>query len=235
MFFGARKRREDLRGRWSDVGRVFFTVLICYMTLRWISWEPYVIPSGSMKPTLLVQDYVLVKKWAYGVRLPFTTSWLFGPSLPARGDIVVFKSLDDDAHFMVKRVVGLPGDQVKMSANGELSINGKSFERSLDTEKEDEDYLHFTEDNGNIQYTIQQADHSDRTDVDYTVPEGHLFMMGDNRDRSMDSRYWGSLPLERVLGQVSLIWMSCGESQEFSTFLCPPEAFRTERIMKVVR
>ena len=232
--FGAKGKRKDLRGTWGDVLKVFLSIFFLYMTLRWISWEPYVIPSGSMKPTLLVQDYVLVKKWAYGLRVPFSNSWLIGPRTPERGDIVVFRSVDDDNHFMVKRVIGLPGDQVFVSSQGEVRINGEPFSREQSS-GEEKDHSYFSENNGLRNYTTQLEEGLLRSDFESTVPEGHIFLMGDNRDHSMDSRYWGALPLEKVLGEVSLIWMSCGESQKFSTFLCAPEAFRWNRIMKVAR
>ena len=106
----------------------FLLAVAAILAFRWLLFEPYVIPSGSMIPTLLIHDHILVSKFAYGVRMPFTKSWLFKASEPARGDIVVFRSVEDTGYFMIKRVVGVPGDTVEVDADGYLKLNGKKLE-----------------------------------------------------------------------------------------------------------
>lgn len=225
-----RKSKNDKRGKWSDVFRSLMLILFCYLLLRWITLEPYVIPSGSMLPTLFVQDYVLVKKWSYGLRIPFTEKWITGPHVPERGDVVVFKALDDKYHFMVKRVVGLPGDEVRMSEDGKLQINGLDLDYSSIP---DENMLVFKENNGQTTYTVQFEQELIREEKSFNIPDDQIFLMGDNRDHSMDSRYWGTLPLNRVMGQVSVIWMSCKESEQHSSLLCPPDSIRWDRLQWV--
>ena len=200
----------------------------------WELWEPFVIPSGSMESTLLVQDYVLVKKWAYGLRIPFSEKWVSGPNLPARGDIVVFKAKDQSGHFLVKRVVGLPGETVYIDNQGHVHIDGKSF-LYQSADPQEENYRVLIENNGLKSYQVQYLAGVEQRDEEFKVPEGHLFMMGDNRNQSSDSRYWGALPLERIVGKLDLIWMSCRESDKHSSFLCAPADFRTERLFRLVQ
>ena len=228
-----RKDPNDKRGKWTDVFKSLFLIIILYMSFRWILWEPFVIPSGSMESTLLVQDYVVVQKWAYGLRLPFTNQWLLGPHLPKRGDIVVFKAVDNSGHFLVKRVIGLPGDEIFIDERGFIQINDSPFiYQEVSSEKED--FFIYKEDNGVKQYQVQFSEASGQSPYEIKVPEGHIFMMGDNRNFSADSRYWGPLPLERIMGKLSMIWMSCKESDSYSSFLCSPRDFRTDRFFKRV-
>jgi signal peptidase I len=233
MSYLYRKDSKDKRGKWSDIFKSVCLLLLLYLTFRWILWEPFVIPSGSMKETLLIQDYVIVKKWAYGIRIPFTETWISGPKLPRRGDIVVFKAKDESGHFLVKRVVGLPGEKINMDENGSLSIDGKKFAYNL-VPSSDKDYNVFTENNGIKSYRVQYFSEMSQEPYEYIVPAGEIFMMGDNRNQSADSRYWGSLPLNRIMGQLTMIWMSCEESDKYSSFLCSPEDFRLDRFFKKV-
>jgi len=231
-FFGI--QRQDKRGRWLDVIGRLMLVVILYLGIRWITIEPYVIPSGSMKPTLLIEDYVVVNKWTYGLRLPFSKTWLFGPQVPSRGDVVVFRSVSDPDHFMVKRVVGLPGETISMDASGEIRIDEEPLLYTERVERE-EDYL-FTESLRGHPHPVKYSNFEDNRQRDpFVVPQGHVYVMGDNRDHSMDSRYWGALPLENLLGRASLIWMSCEENIKISSFLCAPEFFRRDRIFSRIR
>lgn len=233
-----RKDPNDKRGKWTDVFRSLLIILLVYLTFRWILWEPFVIPSGSMEQTLLVQDYVTVKKWAYGVRIPFTKNWLFGPITPKRGDIVVFKGVDDSGHFLVKRVVGLPGDSIQIGKTGKIAINGVEFNYQKTTSKDkniEENFDVFIENNGDKEYTVQYLKDWDQEPDNYTVPPGQLFMMGDNRNYSSDSRVWGTLPMANIVGRLSMIWVSCNESETYSSFLCSPSDFRLERFFKIVK
>lgn len=228
-----RKDPSDKRGKWTDVFKSLSLIIILYMCFRWILWEPFVIPSGSMKSTLLVQDYVVVKKWAYGLRLPFSEKWLFGPKVPERGDIVVFKAVDESGNFLVKRVVGLPGDEIMINEKGFIQINDFPFIYQ-EVKSEDENFIVYKEDNGVKQYRVQFSADGGQTPFELKIPAGHIFMMGDNRNFSADSRYWGALPLERIMGKLFMVWMSCEESDSYSSFLCAPSDFRTDRFFKRV-
>lgn len=229
-----RKDSQDKRGKWSDIFKSIAILLVLYMTFRWIIFEPFVIPSGSMETTLLVQDYVVVKKWQYGIRIPFTKTWLSGPKVPQRGDIVVFKAKDESGNFIVKRVVGLPGETVSMDARGSISINGVPFQYAEQVQQ-DSQYRVYWEDNGHKSYRVQYFADMEQTPFNKEIPEGEIFMMGDNRNQSADSRFWGSLPLPRIMGKLVVIWMSCNESDSYSSFLCSPDQFRTERLFKIVK
>lgn len=239
-----RKDPHDKRGKWIDVFKSLLLIIVCYMGFRWILWEPFVIPSGSMETSLLVQDYVLVKKWAYGLRLPFSEKWIVGPNAPDRGDIVVFKAVDQSGNFLVKRVIGLPGDEIRINEKGFIQINDEPFvyqeieeSQSLSESDRHIDWEFFNvywEDNGQKRYKVQYAKGVSQGPQQFTVPEGHLFMMGDNRNHSMDSRYWGALPLDRIMGKLVMIWISCEESESYSSFLCSPKDFRTDRLFKFV-
>ncbi len=229
-----RKDSSDRRGKWTDVFKALFLILLTYMTFRWILWEPFVIPSGSMETSLLVQDYVVVQKFSYGLRIPFTEKWLIGPNVPNRGDIVVFKSVNEDSgHFIVKRVIGLPGDEIRIGSKGFIQINDAPFVYQ-EMPQSDEDYVVYQEDNGEKQYLVQFSRDFEHKTKEIKVPEGHLFMMGDNRNHSYDSRFWGALPMERIMGKLTMIWISCEESESLSSFLCSAKDIRYDRLFKSV-
>ncbi len=191
------------------------------------------IPSGSMETSLLVQDYVIVKKWAYGVRLPFTEKWILGPHKPERGDIVVFKSVNKDGHFIVKRVIGLPGDEIRISSKGFIQVNDDPFVYQ-EMPQSNENFTVYQEDNGVKQYMVQFTADLEQTTHEIKVPEGHLFMMGDNRNYSYDSRFWGALPIERIMGKLTMVWISCEESESYSSFLCSVDDLRFDRLFMSV-
>ena len=224
--------KTNRKGTWLGVLLSLALTLLLYLSFRWAFWEPFVIPSGSMKTTLLIQDYVLVKKYAYGLRIPFSKFWLWGPKTPQRGDVVVFKSKDGSGQFLVKRVVGLPGDQIAMDNKGHLRVNGEAFGYELI--KDDEDFVVYKENNGVRSYRIQYASGMEQEDQDFSVPEGQIFLMGDNRNYSNDSRFWGPLPMENMMGRLTMIWMSCEDSDDLSSFLCAPAQFRLGRILTPV-
>jgi signal peptidase I len=223
--------RTNKQGTWRDVFRDFTLVVILVCAVRWVLVEPFLVPSGSMIPTLLIKDYILVTKFSYGVRVPFMKTWILGPYLPKRGDVVVFRSKEDNFYFLVKRVVGLPGDKILVDHDGHrLTINGKPVELE-EMGLRDEDYKIYTESLGKVQHLTQYSENNGYApEGEYTVPEGQLFMMGDNRDRSSDSRVWGTLPIENLLGKAQFIWMSCDETSPPGSVLCLDEHMRRDRV-----
>jgi len=219
------------KGRWSQVFRDFFIVAVLVCAVRWAVAEPFLVPSGSMIPTLLIKDYIFVTKYSYGLRLPFTKKWIIGPFTPKRGEVVVFRSVDNNYYFLVKRVVGLPGDKIVVG-QGEprLTVNGKPVE--LEDLQTTDDGFHVYDENllgreHMVQYSTTEGF---STTGEYIVPPGHIFMMGDNRDRSSDSRMFGMLPIENVLGKAQFIWMSCDEDTPPGSILCLDEHLRRERV-----
>ncbi len=242
---------KEKQGFFSSFGS-FILAVLAILTLRWLLVEPYVIPSGSMRPTLLVHDHILVNKFAYGVRVPFLKKWLFKREDPKRGDIVVFRAVNQ-SYFMVKRVVGQPGDQLQVFSDGSLEINGTKIERKdlgvSDTEAAQkpyyfvdeldiggpfEQFTFFEESHEKAKYRTLQVLGFPREPGVYQVPEGHLFMMGDNRDNSSDSRVWGTLPIDHVLGEAMFVWLSCDHTLPFLPFLCNPLELRFDRFFHKV-
>lgn len=230
---------------------IFVVGLVAYLGLRWGGFEPYVIPSGSMIPSLLIYDHIIVNKSAYGLRWPFSGRWIFGPKTPERGEVVVFRSVENPDFFMVKRVVGLPGETLKVSADGSLKVNGQIVDRkpisfveaqalsnakfeASDLNSNFKNINHFFETFAVSGHLVQQID-SQGEDSEFQVPEGHIFLMGDNRDRSQDSRFWGPLPLTHLLGQAKWIWLSCAEAVSGQQILCNPSTVRWARVFKAIQ
>lgn len=224
-----------LKGTWRSVAKDFFLVVLLICGFRWMIAEPFLVPSGSMIPTLLIKDYILVSKFSYGLRLPFTKHWILGPYVPARGDVVVFKSKEDNFYFMVKRVVGLPGDKIKVDrVSDRLIINDKPI--SMASLKVHDDFRISNEDLMGRKHLVQYKLNSISTSEGVIeVPEGHIFLMGDNRDRSSDSRTWGTLPVENILGKAQMIWMSCREESPAGGVFCLGDDLRTERIGTLIK
>ncbi|MCB0407635.1 MAG: signal peptidase I [Bdellovibrionales bacterium] len=230
----------------------FMMAVLAILAFRWLLFEPYVIPSGSMRPTLLVHDHILVNKFAYGVRVPFMKQWIFKRDNPKRGDIVVFRAVNQ-SYFMVKRVVGEPGDKIEYLTDGTLIINGKEIVRrdmgpGLEPKNQDpyyhvdelgiggpfEQFTFYEETNENAKYRTLQLLGFPRDHFQIDVPEDHLFMMGDNRDNSADSRVWGPLPIDHVLGQAMFVWLSCDHTLSLLPFLCNPLELRWDRFFHSV-
>lgn len=213
-------------------------VLGIVFAIRWAFYEPFIIPSGSMIPSLLVNDHVLVSKSTYGIRYPFTKAFMTGVKTPERGEIVVFRAVSGD-YFMIKRVIGLPGEEIRVDQKGVVFINGKALERTAF--KDDlhlEDYTDLDLENGrnwnyfseNQKYKVRQTPRNfDRSFGPFKIPEGNVFVMGDNRDRSADSRVWGALPLENLLGRATSVWMSC-EQMLRDMPMCNLSTLRSKRI-----
>ena len=133
---------QNLQGTWPKALRSLFIPILIILTIRWAAFEPYVIPSGSMFPNLLIHDYILVNKFAYGIRIPFTYHYLVNWNAPRRGDILVFRNVGPEDYFLVKRVVGLPGDEISYNQKSELIINGQLVPTRLASEGEVEDFFY---------------------------------------------------------------------------------------------
>jgi signal peptidase I len=225
---------------WLDWTAGLFPVILIVFVLRSFLFEPFKIPSGSMVPTLLVGDLILVNKFHYGVRLPVFNTKLIANNDPQRGDVVVFRYPVDPRIDYIKRVVAIPGDEVTY-ANQQLSINGKPVPvRSLG-DYYDEDSLsyapHFSELLGKVEHGIlvnpkltphygsesktfpmAEACRYSAEGVTCKVPPGHFFVLGDNRDRSQDSRFWGFVPDENIVGRAFFVWMNFGNLRRIGSF-----------------
>lgn len=189
-----------------DLSRSFFPVLLIVLVLRSFLIEPFKIPSGSMLPTLAVDDFILVNKYAYGLRLPVIGTKILEVEDPERGDVMVFKFPDDGRTNYIKRVVGLPGDHIRYR-NKELFINGEKvptqFVAKLPPVELRREMLGDTEHD----LFLTMGRQSGTGEGEWVVPENHYFVMGDNRDNSNDSRFWGTVPDELVVGKAFAIWM----------------------------
>ena len=197
-----------------DYARSFFPVFLIVLLLRSFLIEPFRIPSGSMMPTLLVGDFILVNKFVYGIRLPVSDYKLFEVSQPERGDVVVFRYPLDPSTPFIKRVVGLPGDRIAYY-NKVLYINGQQADqRLLGTYTGHGSGANMT--GASLkQETLKPITHPILIQTGYpsvdgklVVPEGHYFVLGDNRDNSRDSRYWGTVPEELLIGKAFAVWMN---------------------------
>ena len=208
-----------------EYGKSFFPVLFIVLVLRSFLVEPFQIPSGSMKPTLDVGDFILVNKFSYGIRLPVLDTKVIEVGDPKRGDVMVFRYPSDPTVNYIKRVVGLPGDQIRYTADKRLFVNGESIaEQLVGTEPGTLGSAElYKEKLGEVEHMIRKEMSRYRATPDrqWTVPAGHYFMMGDNRDNSNDSRYWddpsipknllGMVPDQNIVGKAFAVWMSWPE------------------------
>ena len=226
---------------WLDWTAGLFPVILAVFLLRSFLFEPFKIPSGSMKPTLLVGDLILVNKFHYGVRLPVINRKIVALNDPQRGDVMVFRYPQDPSTDYIKRVVGVPGDEISFRGQ-KLYVNGKPAELTPAGEFYDDDTRRyekeFTEQLGSVQHHIlinpQQTPFFGTSEsrqfpfhencsysaegVTCKVPPGNYFMMGDNRDNSQDSRYWGFVPDENIVGKAFFVWMNFGDLKRIGSF-----------------
>jgi signal peptidase I len=200
-----------------DYARAFFPILAVVLVLRSFIAEPFRIPSTSMMPTLLVGDFILVNKFAYGLRLPVNNHKVVGIGEPKRGDVVVFRPPQYPDQDWIKRVVGLPGDQIAYRDNT-VFVNGiavayEAVGRYVGKGRGEEmtGATLFTEDLDGRSHELLEIDSplfANHGVGEWTVPQGEYFVMGDNRDRSDDSRFWGTLPETQLRGKAFLVWMN---------------------------
>jgi signal peptidase I len=233
------KSRILMQPWWLDWTAGLFPVIISVFFLRSFLVEPFKIPSGSMIPTLLVGDLILVNKFTYGLRLPVLNTKITEGTPPQRGDVMVFRYPPKPSLDYIKRVVGLPGDTVAY-INKRLTINGQPIETSVLPEFFDDDVMRYfkqlEESLGGKKHKLLNDDQrpafvpgadnfAGRDGCLYSVegvtckvPQGHYFMMGDNRDNSLDSRYWGFVPEKNIVGKAFFVWMNFGNPKRIGAF-----------------
>lgn len=218
IVFLSKKRRKkgvDKLPIISDYARSFFPVLLFVFLLRSFLYEPFRIPSGSLMPSLLIGDFILVNKFDYGIRMPLSHKTIYKIGHPQRGDIFVFKWPPNPSVLFIKRVIGVPGDHISY-VNKVLTINGQVIPTVFDKNTTDTDEVGTTFDVvqktenllGIKHYIYEIADKSSLDYNDIVVPPGMYFAMGDNRDNSADSRYFGFVPEENIVGKAVVTWMS---------------------------
>ena len=221
---------------WIEYSGSFFPVIVLVFVLRSFLWEPFKIPSSSMVPTLLVGDFILVNKYTYGIRLPIINKKIIQINDPQRGDVMVFKYPKDMSQDYIKRVMGVPGDKITYE-NKRLTVNGKPVEYTpLDDYLDDQHPVYHKQlveklpgKDSEVAHRILNSDGRPSFDLgnvenfpnreacDYSydkftciVPEGNYFMLGDNRDNSQDSRYWGFVQDKNIVGKAIVVWMNFG-------------------------
>ncbi len=235
------KARAELLAQpwWLDWTAGLFPVILAVFLLRSFAFEPFKIPSGSMIPTLLVGDLILVNKYHYGLRLPVIHTKLTDGTAPQRGDVMVFRYPPRPSLDYIKRVVGVPGDEVSY-LNKRLTVNGKPVDNKPVADFFDEDSMRYLKqyeeslgekphrlliDDGRPAFIPGAEEFPNRDNCRYSVegvvckvPPGHYFMMGDNRDNSLDSRYWGFVPEKNIVGQAILVWMNFSNLKRIGPF-----------------
>jgi signal peptidase I len=207
-----------------EYGRSFFPVLLIVFVIRSFIVEPFKIPSGSMMPTLIAGDFIVVNKFTYGIRLPVWNKTLLEVGKPDRGDVFVFHYPKDPSIDYIKRVIGLPGDEIRYE-NKELFINGVHVEKILQenytyafNNNEVVEVKKFFETIGTSKYSLIVHDIPSE-DYKFNVPEGNYFAMGDNRDNSSDSRVWGFVPDELLVGKAFFIWLNFSQFNRIGTWI----------------
>lgn len=204
-------RKEPI---YVEYARAFFPVILVVFFIRSFLVEPFRIPSGSMLPSLYIGDFILVNKFSYGVRLPVVYDKLLETGQPKRGEVAVFRFPENPSINYIKRIVGVPGDRIlykdkKLYINGMLmqQTNGKPYYFASGGDAHGE-ALRLTETLDGVKHEILTTHRPENPLPEIVVPEGKYFAMGDNRDHSNDSRYWGFVPEQNLVGRAFLIWFS---------------------------
>lgn len=225
---------KNYKGTWNQAIFAFIVPIALVLVVRWALVEPFIIPSGSMIPTLLVNDHILVNKSSFGLKVPFTNVWLLRWSSPQRGDIVVFKYPVNTDVFYIKRLIGVPGDVIVIN-DGRLTVNGQvvSLEPTLPPHAPN-GYYYFNEKIGEKSHLVRFISMLSDAEQKITVPENSYFFMGDNRDESSDSREWGFVSQDLLVGEAFFIWFSCEEMLPSMKYMCNPAQLRSDRIFKSI-
>lgn len=232
----ARRVAESKEPWWVEYAKSFFPVILAVFLLRSFLVEPFKIPSGSMIPTLQVGDFILVNKFTYGIRLPIISKKIVDINNPQRGDVMVFHYPENPSIDYIKRVVGLPGDEV-VYRNKQILLNGvvqsQQGEGEYNYVESGLSFVHTNLYSENVNghkhpvllnpdapsvhlgavadFPLRDQCHYSEKEVRCTVPVGHYFMLGDNRDNSRDSRYWGFVPDKLIVGKAFFVWMNLGD------------------------
>jgi signal peptidase I len=247
-------KQKKKKSHFREYTEALLTAVLIALFFRSFVVEAFKIPSGSMIPTLVVGDHIFVNKFIYGLRIPFTKKWLAHFRNPERGETIVFIYPEDPSLDFIKRVVGVPGDKLKIDGddvyvNGELvrtapvQISGEDPKNSqrlelkpvadfpgdgsfqaIDKSNHWQDYQLYLERLGDHTHLKQEGPFNWMKEQEIVVPEGKLFVMGDNRDNSKDSREWGFVPIENVKGKAMFIWLSL-RHEDCDSFMC----FRWDR------
>lgn len=254
----SKSENSDLKGTWSQALWSFLLPVLIFLCFRWLLIEPFVIPSGSMLPTLKVNDHLLVKKFAYGIKVPFGNDYIVRWREPQRGEIVIFQYPRNPQVFYIKRVVGVPGDTIEFRGS-KIVINGQELtygewtpasDISSETvaSLEEEDFKIYEEDLLGAKHLVRLAKRDGDEDSmmsfrdegevrqfesnSIIVPKDSYYVMGDNRDQSSDSRVWGFVEARELVGTPWIILMGCDKTLESSQF-CHPQHFDSDRFLKV--
>lgn len=232
--------KKDMRGTWSQALLTFFAPILIVAGIRWILIEPFVIPSGSMIPTLLIHDHIFVNKLKFGIHIPFGKKFLLQWSSPQRGDIVVFRYPENPDVYYVKRVAAVAGDEISVE-HGDIFINGKKLSQKKAAAAEISDLMLAGSRRGDFEYFHERNYFIRYRNKEFSefapvkVPENSFFVMGDNRDQSSDSRFWGFVPEQNLIGHAQYIWLSCEETLVSAPFLCDPKTLRFSRMFSKIR
>jgi len=213
IFWAPQRSKDQKEPLAVEYARSFFPIILVVLVIRSFIAEPFRIPSGSMLPTLHVGDFILVNKFAYGIRLPVLNSKVLETGEPQRGDVVVFRYPKNPQVDYIKRVIGLPGDTIGYF-NKTVYINGKKVAQEV--KEKNSELLSLVPVRNELRFeALDGAAHDILVDPDRrlvegeaVVPEGEYFVMGDNRDNSNDSRFWGTVPEANLVGEAFFIWMS---------------------------
>ncbi|HSA60154.1 MAG TPA: signal peptidase I, partial [bacterium] len=218
-----------------EYGEAILTAFLVAFVIRSFGIEAFKIPSGSMIPTLMIGDHIFVNKFVYGLRIPFTKKRIVTFSEPKRGEAIVFMYPLDESKDFIKRAIGLPGDRIAIHGD-EVTVNGLALARQpvevrasngdrfltiipeavadqvngheIPAFPRWESYAYFVEKVGDVNHLVQFDERPSYAESEFEVPAGHLFVMGDNRDNSSDSREWGFVPMENVKGRAMFVWLS---------------------------
>jgi signal peptidase I len=236
IFWKKKRGQNENEPWWIEYPKSFFPIILIVFSLRSFVIEPFKIPSGSMLPTLLIGDFILVNKYIYGIRLPVINKKILEMDEPKRGDVLVFRYPEDPSIDYIKRVVGVPGDVITYH-NKQLIINGEVIKMEYEGDykyvesglgyiysdrysehlADESHFIIISQDIKGIQFSnVRQFEFRDnckyrRTGFTCEVPTGNYFTLGDNRDSSSDSRYWGFVPEENIVGKAFMIWWNFGD------------------------